>query len=132
MTKLTRIALSLATAAAALGGAGTASAHPGFGGPGYPAHDQRGYERETPYRTQAVREQLDRLADRVNRTDRRDRISEREAAGLRREIREAREQFRWFNRDGIDHRELRILQARIDHIRFQLRDERYDRNDRRG
>jgi len=128
MTRITAAALAATTL---LGTAGVASAHPAYD------HDGRGYgprdfARETYFRTDLVRNQLDELARRVNRNDWRDRISEREAAGLRRDVARTREQFRWMNRDGLDHRELRVLQARIDSIRFQLRGERHDRDGRRG
>lgn len=122
MRKLTKIIAATLVAATALGGAGVASAQDfGHGRPGH----------ATPVRADAIRDQLQDLQTRIDRNDFRDRISPREAAGLRREIRDARQQFRWFNRDGLDQREMRTLQNRIDHIRGQLRMERNDNNGHR-
>ena len=135
MTKLTRIAAATTLLAGGLlATAGAAAAQPYGYGPGGYERDRYGsdWRRETAYRAGEIRDQLDDLARRIERNDRRDRISEREAWGLRREVRNTREQFRWMNRDGLDHRELRQLQARVDRIRWQLRGERGDWNDRRG
>lgn len=132
MRKLTTIAATVLVATAALGGATAASAHPGYGpghgpdhGPGY------GYGR-TPARAEAIRDQLDQLERRIARADHRDRVSEREAFGLRRDIAFTRQQFRDYNRDGLSDREFRKLQSRIDRIRFSLRMERADWDGRRG
>lgn len=137
MTRLTRITTAALLTAALLGTAGAASAQSrdGYGrGPDSYESERYGsdWRRETAWRAGEIRNQLDDLARRIERNDRRDRISEREASGLRREVRAAREQFRWMSRDGLDHRELRHLQARVEHIRWQLRGERGDWNDRRG
>lgn len=132
MTKITALVFTTATL---LGTAGAASAH----AYGYDQRDdrrgpygERDFERETPYRTGMIRNQLADLTYRVNRNDGRDRISEREADGLRREIRSAQQQFRWLNRDGLDHREMRVLLVRIDRIRYRLHLERNDWDGRRG
>lgn len=141
MRKLTKIVAATLISAAMLGTAGIASAHPGYNHgsriyerSAYEAHgrNDRGYERETPYRAGVIHRQLEELAYRVNRSDWRDRVSEREADGLRRDIRSASQQFRWLNRDGLDHREIRTLQARIDQIRYRLHLERNDWDGRRG
>lgn len=126
MRKLTKIITPTLIAITALGGATAASAHSGYGdsydrGPG-----------RTPVRADNVRFQLAELQHRVDRSDRHDRISEREARGLRRDIADAREQFRRYNRDGLDHGEYRHLQARIDRIRDRLHMERADWDGRRG
>lgn len=123
MRKLTKIATAALVAAAALGGATAASAHPGYGS---------GYDHRAPVRSESVRNQLDELERRVNRNDRRDRVSEREAAGLRREIRDVRAQYYSFARNGIDRREMNVLQRRVDRIRYQLQNERRDWDGRRG
>lgn len=125
MRKLAKILIPALAAAAVLGTAGAASAQP-YGGPrGDWGHHQ------TPARAEAIRNQLAQLEMRVNRNDNRDRISEREAWGLRREIRDIREQFRVFNRDGLNNREFRVLQNRIDRAKDRLRFERTDRDGRR-
>ena len=74
---------------------------------------------------------MDQIERRVARNDWRDRISEREAAGLRREVRDIRMQFRVFNRNGLDNREFRVLENRIARVKAQLRMERNDRDGRR-
>jgi len=122
MRTLTKIAVPALVALTALGAAGTASAQP------YPGRD---WGHHTPARAEAIRDQLAQLEQRVSRNDYRDRISEREAAGLRREVRDIRDQFRFFNRNGLDNREFRILQDRIDHAKARLRFERHDRDGRR-
>lgn len=133
MRKLTKIATAAFVATAALGGATAASAHPGDGyGYGADRGYNRGHDRNLNQRAHVLRQQLDQLALRIDRNDRRDRISEREAAGLRREIRNTRDQFRWFYRDGLDQREYRVLEARVDRIRYRLQGERRDWDGRRG
>lgn len=119
MRKLTKIIVPALAAIAAVGTAGAASAQP------YP------YHHNTPARAEAIRSQLSQLEQRVNRNDNRDRISEREAAGLRREVRDIRDQFRAFNRNGLDNREFRTLQVRIDRAKARLHIERNDRDGRR-
>jgi hypothetical protein len=91
----------------------------------------RAYHQGTPARADAIRDQLAKLEQRVNRNDNRDRISEREAAGLRRELQDIRNQFRAFNRDGLNDREFRTLKVRLDRAADRLHVERNDRDGRR-
>src|SRR5688572_7457165 len=79
----------------------------------------------------AIRQQIEQLRQRVARVDARDRISEREAAGLRRAVQNLREQFRDFNRNGLSQREAMILRDRIQRIRARLQFERRDDDNRR-
>jgi len=127
MPKLTKILVPALAIAATLGTAGAASAQP-YGG--YD-HGRDWGNHHTPARAEAIRNQIAMLEQRVNRNDNRDRISEREAWGLRREVRDIREQFRVFNRDGLNDREFRILQNRIDRAKDRLHVERNDRDGRR-
>jgi len=131
MSKLTKIIVPAFAIVATLGTAGAASAQP-YGGydRGRDAGRDWGHH-QTPARAEAIRNQIAMLEQRVNRNDNRDRISEREAWGLRREVRDIREQFRMFNRDGLNDREFRILQNRIDRARDRLMVERHDRDGRR-
>jgi hypothetical protein len=94
-------------------------------------YERRGYDRNDYGRAQAIRAQIDQLRYRVDRIDQRDRISEREAAALRRAVYDLRLQFRDLNRDGLSNREARFLQDRISRIRDRLRYERQDRDGRR-
>lgn len=137
MHKLTKIITPALIAIAAVGTAGVASAQ-GYPGNdrgyerGYDHRDDRGYDhRGTPARAEAIRSQIRQLEQRINRNDNRDRISEREAYGLRREVRAIADQFRSFNRNGLDNREFRTLQIRIDRVKARLQVERNDRDGRR-
>ncbi|MXO75866.1 hypothetical protein GRI40_11630 [Altererythrobacter aerius] len=79
----------------------------------------------------AIRAQIDQLAQRVDRIDRRDRISEREAAALRRDVRNLRQQYYSYSRNGLSEREFHVLQNRIHQVRQRLNHERRDRDGRR-
>ncbi|MFM5929349.1 MAG: hypothetical protein ACKOPQ_00390 [Novosphingobium sp.] len=114
MPKFTKIAAPALIAAMALGAAVPAQAQHNQSRYGY------GIERE-----------ISQLEYAVNRTDNRDRISEREAAGLRRDIAQLRYTYRAYARDGLSQREGRILQDRIQHLRHRLQNERHDRDHRR-
>ena len=92
------------------------------------AQAQMGY---TPGRANAVRNQIEELDRRIARSDNRNRISEREAAGLRRDVRNLRFQFRDYNRNGLSRGEWNTLQRRIDSVRVRLRIERSDWDNRR-
>ena len=91
------------------------------------------YDRNHQYRgnANAIAQQIQQLQYRIERTDSRDRISEREAAGLRRAVYNLRLQFRDFNRNGLSQREAQFLQQRINQIRERLRYERRDNDGRR-
>ena len=98
----------------------------------YDNRDNR-YDRDHQYRgtANAIATQIDQLQRRVARSDGRDRISEREAAGLRNAVYQLRMQFRDYNRNGLSQREARYLQDRINQIRSRLQYERQDNNGRR-
>ena len=91
------------------------------------------YDRNDQYRgnANAIWTQIEQLQRRVARNDNRDRISEREAAGLRNAVYQLRMQFRDYNRNGLTQRESRYLQDRINQIRSRLQYERNDRDGRR-
>ena len=95
-------------------------------------YDNR-YDRNHQYRgnANAIWTQIEQLQRRVARNDYRDRISEREAAGLRNAVYQLRMQFRDYNRNGLTQRESRYLQDRINQIRSRLQYERNDRDGRR-
>ena len=98
----------------------------------YDNRDNR-YDRNDQYRgnANAIWTQIEQLQRRVARNDNRDRISEREAAGLRNAVYQLRMQFRDYNRNGLTQREARYLQDRINQIRSRLQYERNDNNGRR-
>lgn len=112
MRKFNRIAASTLIAALAL-----SAASPSFARP-------------TPYRADGIRNQIEQLERDVNRNDNRDRISEREASGLRGDVRRLKDQFRDFNRDGLSQWEVRRLEERIQSIRSRLHRE-HDRDHHR-
>ena len=95
-------------------------------------YDNR-YDHNNQYRgnANAIWTQIEQLQRRVARNDNRDRISEREAAGLRNAVYQLRNQFRDYNRNGLNQREARYLQDRINQIRSRLQYERNDRDGRR-
>lgn len=98
----------------------------------YDNRDNR-YDRNDQYRgnANAIATQIEQLQRRVARSDGRDRISEREAAGLRNAIYQLRMQFRDYNRNGLSQRESRYLQDRINQTRSRLHYERHDNDGRR-
>jgi hypothetical protein len=109
----------------------------GYGrGDHYERYDSRdryeGYDRYDYRRNDSsIRAQIDELQRRVERTDIRDRISEREAASLRRDTWRLRQQFRDYSRNGLSRREAQVLQDQIQYIRQRLRFERRDDDGRR-
>ena len=95
-------------------------------------YDNR-YDRNDQYRgnANAIWTQIEQLQRRISRTDGRDRISEREAAGLRNAVYQLRQQFRDYNRNGLNQRESQYLQQRINQIRSRLQYGRRDNDGRR-
>jgi hypothetical protein len=97
-------------------------------------HDDR-YQRHDRYddrgQVHALRNQIEQLERRVARIDRRDRISEREAVGLRRAVWSLRQQHREFSRNGLTRREAQVLQYRIQQVRQRIAHELHDRDGRR-
>ncbi|HEX8642140.1 MAG TPA: hypothetical protein VF704_13430 [Allosphingosinicella sp.] len=75
---------------------------------------------------------LDRVEQRINRSDRRGMISGREAFGLRREAVRIRQRLHRAGRDGLSGREFGELHARVGQLEQRLRFERRDRDGRRG
>jgi len=92
-------------------------------------YDDRRYDSRG--RAQALRAQIQQIEYRVQRTDWRDRISEREAYALRRSVSDLRRQYDSFARGGFDRREVQILESRIQQLRQRLNYERRDDGNRR-
>jgi septal ring factor EnvC (AmiA/AmiB activator) len=86
----------------------------------------------TPARAEHVWHEIEELEHDVNRTDVRDRISEREAAGLRAQIADLKRQYRRMNANGLTKGEVEALDKRIRNIRGRLGNERHDRDHHRG
>jgi predicted RNase H-like nuclease (RuvC/YqgF family) len=110
MRKLTKIIVPALCATMALGAAIPAQAYPKQG------HGQ------------SIALQITELQRTVNRSDRRNGISDREAWRLRRDVQQLSRQYRQFSRNGLTRAEYRILDNRIDAIRAKLHVERHDRD----
>lgn len=121
MSKFTKIAAPALIAALAFGATVPAQAqHSRSYGYNNSHYDGRGIERE-----------ISQLERQVARSDNRDRISEREASALRRDVAQLRWTYRSYARNGLSSGEVRNLQDRIQRIRHKLQYERHDRDGRR-
>jgi hypothetical protein len=138
MRKLSHIITTAAILAATAGAALPAQAQP-YQGHRYDRYDDR-YDGRYDGRydrgwqggsSRGIWAQIQELQRRVERNDSRDRISERETAGLRRDVWSLRQQFRDYSRDGLSRREAQILQDRIHYVRQRLYIERNDWDNRR-
>ena len=99
---------------------------------GQPGH---GWQRGGPNRAQVneLLRDLSRAEQRINRAtyQRRDGISNREAASLRREAQSIRLRLNLAMRNGISGREFASLRVRINRLEQRVRFERNDRDNRR-
>ena len=120
MKKLNKIAAPALLAALVLGAASPAM-----------AQNRHYNDHRTPVRADQIRAQINWLQTRIDRRDNRDRISEREARALRQDVRGLQATFRAYNRNGLDRREMSVLNQRIDNIRTRMRIETRDWNNRR-
>ena len=137
MRKLNKALVAALVAGSALGVAIPAQAqyypqqqHDGWRGD----RDDNRYDRNDRYdngQARAIAAQIQQLEQRVNRVDSSDRISEREAATLRRAVANLRQEFRSYSRNGLTQREAQILRERIQRIRARLQYERHDNDGRR-
>lgn len=140
MRKLSRIFAPALCAAIALGATAPAQAAPAPTAHTQPAPYQPGFHQYGPTqashaypassqsRSAAINHRINELERAVNRNDGRNRISEREAASLRREVRELSQQFHRYDRNGLSKSEYRTLERRIERIRARLHVERHDRD----
>ena len=110
----------LVAAIAAIAFSAPAQAHP------RPFAHSHGPGHHTPIRADVIRDDINRLDADIDRADRNDTISEREAADLRSRLRGLRDQFRRFNNNGLTRAEMNTLKGRADYIRDRLRMERFD------
>lgn len=101
------------------------------------SYDQRGggWHRGGPNRAQVneLMRDLSRAEQRINRAtyQRRDGISNREAASLRREAQNIRLRLNLAMRNGINSREFASLRVRVNRLEQRVRFERNDRDNRR-
>ncbi|MCK9542205.1 MAG: hypothetical protein M0R03_09270 [Novosphingobium sp.] len=89
-------------------------------------------EAATPNRANAIRAEIAQLDRAASRNDWRGHVSSREAAAIRRDVARLQTQFRDYNRNGLNKREIATLESRIRAIRTQLHMERRGGNHRRG
>ena len=142
MRTQTKFIVSAIVGSAALAAAVPAQAqsYPQYGNGGYQQsrdYDNDRYENRDDRRyddrgqANAIRMQIEQLERRIQRTDGRDRISEREAASLRRAVYSLRQQYRDYSRNGLTRREVQVLQNRIQQVRQRIGYERRDDDGRR-
>ncbi len=79
-----------------------------------------------------VWQEIAELDRKIDRADRRGAVSQREAAGLHRQVADLKRDFRRLSANGLDRAEARQLAQRTDRIEQRLRSERHDRDGRRG
>ena len=79
-----------------------------------------------------VSQQIHQLQSQIANAQRRGTISPREANGLRRQASQVQRNFRLFSRNGLDRREVAVLQSQVQQVRQALRFERRDFDRRRG
>ena len=86
----------------------------------------------TPARSAHLWHDIVELEQSVNRSDIRDRISEREAAGIRTQIAELKRDYHRLNRNGLTPAEGKALEDRIHRLQARLGNERHDADHHRG
>ena len=84
------------------------------------------------YNANGVVQQINQLQNQVQQAQRRGAISPREANGLRRQVTSLQRNLRLYSRNGLDRREVSILQSQVNQVRQALRSERRDNDRRRG
>ncbi|SFF84492.1 hypothetical protein SAMN05518801_102153 [Novosphingobium sp. CF614] len=91
-------------------------------------HHQAG--RHTASRGAMIRSDINDLRRDIDRASARRMISQREAAGLRRDTAGIQHLYADYARGGLNGRELQSLQRKIDRVRGALHMERHDRDNR--
>lgn len=91
----------------------------------------RAADRYAASRSALVRADIDNLRRDIDRAAARRIISQREAAGLRRDAAEIQRLHASYARGGLDSRELQTLQRKVDRIRVALQREARDRDGKR-
>jgi hypothetical protein len=86
----------------------------------------------TPVRSTEVWAEIQSLEADVDRADTRDTISEREAAGIRAQLADIKQQYHRWNANGLTPSEASALRNRISAQRNRLHNERQDHDHHRG
>jgi hypothetical protein len=79
-----------------------------------------------------VWQEITELDRKIDRADKRNTISQREANGLHRQVGELKRDFRRMSANGLDRSEARQLTQRTERIEQRLKNERRDRDGYRG
>jgi septal ring factor EnvC (AmiA/AmiB activator) len=79
-----------------------------------------------------IQRDINQLENRIQRATQRGNLSRREAVSLRREANQVQRQYYRFQRNGLDRGEIQQLRAQINRIEYRLREDRRDRDRRRG
>ncbi|MDQ8755483.1 hypothetical protein RCO27_04505 [Sphingosinicella sp. LHD-64] len=85
-----------------------------------------------PGANRQIQQDINQLDRRITRAEQRRTISRREAFGLRREANDIRRLYARYSRNGLDRREVRDLQSRVNTVHARLRYERRDWDRWRG
>ena len=123
MRTLTKIIAPALAAALGIGAALPASAHE-------IQRPQPGHQ--TPVRSQSIRADIHGLRAQIDRAAARHTISQREAAGLRRDAAGIQRLYASYARNGLSQHETKVLKAKVSKVQFALHAERGDRNGHRG
>src|SRR4051812_49632186 len=89
-----------------------------------------GYGQNQAYNGANIQRELSQLRNQIHRGEDRDRLSNREERRLLNEVSRIDNLYSRYRRNGLDRREARDLEQRIQIVRQQIRAER--RDDRRG
>ena len=121
-----KILITLAAAASALAIAAPASAQY------FPQPQGHAYGYNNYGHVRALQARIDRVQQRIDRLDRRNILSEREARWLRSESRGVERTLRARARYGLNPHEARDVEYRIARLEQRVQREAWDRNGRRG
>jgi len=92
----------------------------------YDRYDDR-YERSFRYDAREVARRLDRIDQRIHRGVDRGQLTRREAVNLRSELRDIARLNARYRSGGLSHREVAVLDRRLDRLEVAVRFERNDR-----
>lgn len=119
-----KVLFTVATAASALAFAAPASAQY-YSGPQAPYGNAYGYHNN---RAHAFLYRIDQFRNDIRQFDREGRLSNREAARLDRQLTQIRSEVLWASQNGLNSRENRVFDNRLDRLRAQMRAEMRDGN----
>lgn len=89
-------------------------------------------DRHAPDRAGSIRADIHGLRAQIDRAAARRTISQREAAGLRRDAGKIQRLYASYARDGLNRHETQVLKAKVSKVQYALHMERADHDGRRG